>query len=49
MRQAHKRKEIYSAFWKNNLEERVHLPDLSGNVDGATILTFWHRNLAFKF
>jgi hypothetical protein len=32
-------KEIHPLFWKNNLDED-HLPELGGNVDGATVLKF---------
>jgi len=40
MRQSYERKEIHSTFWKNNLDEGDHLPDLGGNADGATVLKF---------
>ena len=40
MRQSYERKESHSTFWKNNLDEGDHLPDLGGNADGATVLKF---------
>jgi hypothetical protein len=40
MRQSYERKEIHSTFWKNNLDEGDHLPDLGESVDGATVLKF---------
>jgi hypothetical protein len=32
--------------WRGNLKPRGNLEDFG--IDGRIILTFWHRNLAFK-
>lgn len=40
MRKAYERIENHSTFWKKNLDEEDHLPDLGGNTDGATVLKF---------
>jgi hypothetical protein len=40
MRHPCERNEIHSVFWKNNMDEGDHLPELGGTVDGATVLKF---------